>query len=383
MGSLGNETKDQLVPKDILDHEEEYVIEHRVLKKPLLHHEEYVIEHNATPKEYSITNEAKEHGDEELGAKEDIALHVATGPMTRTKTKLLNQVINTLLQHIEGCLKPERDYKPFVRPKIEDQDQNGNGKAVVTRCRDIKCFKCHGHGHYASECSNKRIMILKDTGEIESEDEQQEENSSSEDCEAPSKGELLVVMNALSVIAKTDEQEQRKNLFHSRCIIKEKVCSLIIDGGSCTNIASETMVEKLGLKVMKHQRPYKLQWLREDGGISVDKQVKLVISASISSSLANEMFVDCVDRVPKDESADDNVKIVRLSVAISVPASVRQRCSSSIDVARLCPQLAADVGIDTLIWVAFISSSILIPPARRRCTSSRSARIAIKSVMSS
>ncbi|KAG7588690.1 Reverse transcriptase domain [Arabidopsis suecica] len=172
----------------------------------------------------------------------------------------------------------QRDYKPFVKPKVEDQDQKGKGKAVETRTRDIKCFKCHGHGHYASECSNKRVMILKETGEIESADEQQEENSSSEDCEAPSKGELLVAMKALSVIAKTDEQEQRENLFHSRCIVNDKVCSLIIDGGSCTNVASETMVEKLGLKVMKHPKPYKLQWLNEDGEMSVNRQVKVPLS---------------------------------------------------------------------------------------------------------
>ncbi|CAL9217648.1 unnamed protein product, partial [Arabidopsis halleri] len=172
----------------------------------------------------------------------------------------------------------QKDYKPFVKPKVEDQDQKGKGKAVETRTRDIKCFKCHGHGHYASECSNKRIMILKDTGEIESEDEPQEENLSSEDCEAPSKGELLVAMKTLSVIAKTDEQEQRENLFHSRCIVNDKVCSLIIDGGSCTNVASETMVEKLGLKVIKHPKPYKLQWLNEDGEMSVSRQVTVPLS---------------------------------------------------------------------------------------------------------
>ncbi|CAE5980081.1 unnamed protein product [Arabidopsis arenosa] len=178
----------------------------------------------------------------------------------------------------------QRDYKPFVKPKVEDQDQKRKGKAVETRTRDIKCFKCHGHCHYASECSNKRIMILKKTGEIELADEQQEESSSSEDCEAPSKGELLVAMKALSVIAKTNEQEQRENLFHSRCIVNDKVCSLIIDRGSCTNVASETMVEKLGLRVMKHPKPYKLQWLNEDGEMSVNRQVKAMALRPKSNS---------------------------------------------------------------------------------------------------
>jgi len=40
------------------------------------------------------------------------------------------------------------------------------GKEKVTkpqhprRSRHIKCFKCLGHGHIASECPNKRVMIL-------------------------------------------------------------------------------------------------------------------------------------------------------------------------------------------------------------------------------
>jgi len=35
------------------------------------------------------------------------------------------------------------------------------------------------------------------------------------------------------------------------------------------------MVEKLDLQVMPHTKPYKLQWLNEDGDLTVDKQVKV------------------------------------------------------------------------------------------------------------
>ena len=44
---------------------------------------------------------------------------------------------------------------------------------------------------------------------------------------------------------------------------------MIIDGGSCTNV----VVEKLGLPLLKHPRPYKLQWLNECGEVKVNKQV--------------------------------------------------------------------------------------------------------------
>ena len=48
---------------------------------------------------------------------------------------------------------------------------------------------------------------------------------------------------------------------------------MIIDGGSCTNVASTTLVEKLGLPLLMHPRPYKLQWLNDSGEVKVNKQV--------------------------------------------------------------------------------------------------------------
>ena len=38
---------------------------------------------------------------------------------------------------------------------------------------------------------------------------------------------------------------------------------MIIDGENCTNVASNTLVENLGLPLLKHPRPYKLQWLND------------------------------------------------------------------------------------------------------------------------
>ena len=48
---------------------------------------------------------------------------------------------------------------------------------------------------------------------------------------------------------------------------------MIIDGGSCTNVASTTIVEKLGMPTSKYPRPYKLQWLNDSGEVRVNKQM--------------------------------------------------------------------------------------------------------------
>lgn len=80
----------------------------------------------------------------------------------------------------------------------------------------------------------------------------------------PARGELLVAKRYLHLQLNAEEHEKRENLFHTRYLVQEKMCSLIVDAGSCENVASEIIVRKLGLKQSKHPKPYKLQWLNND-----------------------------------------------------------------------------------------------------------------------
>ncbi|XP_074290297.1 uncharacterized protein LOC141617026 [Silene latifolia] len=43
------------------------------------------------------------------------------------------------------------------------------------------------------------------------------------------------------------ELDQRQQIFRTRFTIRGRVCNLIIDGGSCINVASKTLIEKLNL----------------------------------------------------------------------------------------------------------------------------------------
>ena len=52
----------------------------------------------------------------------------------------------------------------------------------------------------------------------------------------------------------------------------------IIDGGSCTNVAIQRLIEKFALKTSPYPRPYKLQWLSENGELVVDRQVLIYFS---------------------------------------------------------------------------------------------------------
>ena len=100
------------------------------------------------------------------------------------------------------------------------------------------------------------------------------------------KGDLLVVQWVLN--AQIDVSDEQR-IFHTRCQIQDKVCRMIIDNGSCTNVASTTLVEKLGLTTLPHPMPYSLRWLNENGEIRVTKQVCIPFSIK---TYHNEVLCD-------------------------------------------------------------------------------------------
>jgi hypothetical protein len=105
-------------------------------------------------------------------------------------------------------------------------------------------------------------MILRDDGEIMSTSEGSNcddmpplEDAS--DLEYVVDDKILVIRRSFSVQTKEEDVEkQRENIFHTRCLINDKVCSMIINSGCCTNVASVTLVRKLGLNTIRHERPY-------------------------------------------------------------------------------------------------------------------------------
>ena len=64
------------------------------------------------------------------------------------------------------------------------------------------------------------------------------------------------MQRVLSAQMEKAEQNQRHTLFQTKCVIKERSCCLIIDGGSYNNLASSDMVEKLSLTTKPHPHPY-------------------------------------------------------------------------------------------------------------------------------
>ena len=94
-------------------------------------------------------------------------------------------------------------------------------------------------------------------GELEGESEGNLEVRQEEVEEEANAGEILGLRRVLNG-QKGAKDEQREDIFHTRCTVQGKVCYLIIDGGSCANVVSLSMIEKLGLQATAHPHPYNI-----------------------------------------------------------------------------------------------------------------------------
>ncbi|XP_065874727.1 uncharacterized protein [Euphorbia lathyris] len=128
-----------------------------------------------------------------------------------------------------GSRNPSKFDKPT--PKTDSTDKNKQKVEEKPRASKIQCFKCLGFGHIASECTNRRGMVMRGGAVV---------TDSESECEV-------------------DEDEGEFDSDEADGYTKAE--------------KGDTLVEKLGLPVTKHPHPYKLQWLNDCGEIKVSKQV--------------------------------------------------------------------------------------------------------------
>ncbi|XP_021764110.1 uncharacterized protein LOC110728769 [Chenopodium quinoa] len=183
-------------------------------------------------------------------------------------------------------VKDDKGKAPMHFPNKDDHNKMGNRKT---------CYKCRGYGHFSNECPNSRAMMIREMDDDKYEDEKRDFGDPIYDEEDEivvdaDEGQILVVRRALHSISTPLAEEQREKIFQTRCTIKDRVCNLIIDSGSCTNVASTTFVSKLNLETTDHPTPYKLQWLNNHNEVKVTKQT--LFSFSIGKLYKDEVLCD-------------------------------------------------------------------------------------------
>lgn len=190
--------------------------------------------------------------------------------------------------------------KPLNTPTAPPISKPNTTKPPLNPYEKRRCFKCQGFGHIASDCPNRKVITLVECQELEETEFKEEVGDKEvhlmeieEECVVEAdEGELLVLRRALNGNKSSHHEEQGKDIFHTRCTVNGRVCSLIVDGGSCTNVASTTLVTKLNLEVELHPQPYSIQWLDQGNGLRVSH--RCLVSFSIGKDYQDELWCDII-----------------------------------------------------------------------------------------
>ncbi|XP_070038225.1 uncharacterized protein [Nicotiana tomentosiformis] len=133
--------------------------------------------------------------------------------------------------------------------------------------------------HIQANCPNKKAFTTLE-GAIDEEDyhEEQHDDNLEEVVEHGDYGKYLMIQRVLHSDSSKEEPWLRHNISHTCCTSKGKVCTLIIDLGSCTNVVCEEMVIKLGFETDQFQKPYRMRWLDEGRNVQVNKRCLIPFS---------------------------------------------------------------------------------------------------------
>ncbi|XP_021726914.1 uncharacterized protein LOC110694068 [Chenopodium quinoa] len=189
-------------------------------------------------------------------------------------------------------------FKPFKPSSYESKGESstsGEKKFVKISKEEfearIRCFKCQGKGHRSDQCPSKKTLTIRQYEQqveeekhivFECDDEESETKATGSEEENeeidPEDDEKVLVVRKILHAEANPNKSQRENLFHTRCKVGDISCKVIIDSGSCTNVASTEMVSKLNLPTRVHENPYKLSWLDDSKGLHVKKQALVSFS---------------------------------------------------------------------------------------------------------
>ncbi|KAK1629601.1 hypothetical protein QYE76_003916 [Lolium multiflorum] len=155
--------------------------------------------------------------------------------------------------------------------KSESAASTSGSSASTTRNRDMLCHTCGGKGHFKRDCPNRKVMFINEDNEYETGDDADPNAPDNDDYDTdgedayPSDARTIVVsQRALNVLPSASTQ--RCNLFQNKALVgPDKACKVIIDGGSCRNLAIKELCTKLKLKYLPHPHPYYIQWLSDNG----------------------------------------------------------------------------------------------------------------------
>ncbi|GJQ98546.1 putative nucleotidyltransferase, ribonuclease H [Tanacetum coccineum] len=165
----------------------------------------------------------------------------------------------------------------------------------------LKCFNCGEPGHRQSECkkAGKRQLFVdeewEDNGLADNDYEEHpvfDDEPYEEEVVSGDVGVNLMIKRSCLTPKAVGDDWLKHNIFQSTCTVLGKVCTFVVDPGSCDNLVAEEAVQKLGLKTENRPKPYKLQWLKKGGEVTVSKRV--LVAFSVGTTYKDSVWCDVV-----------------------------------------------------------------------------------------
>ncbi|XP_048618458.1 uncharacterized protein LOC125589874 [Brassica napus] len=158
----------------------------------------------------------------------------------------------------------------------------------------LHCYSCGEAGHRRSACPHRtrKGLLIEEVQQDNDPIYDEEPLDPDEEAEElfPDSGRLLVARRSFFTPKAEEHFPQRNRLFQSRCTINGRVCSSVINSGSCENVIAEEAVAKLQLQDEPHPSPYKLSWLQLNHDLVVTRRA--VVSFSVGTSYKDKVYCD-------------------------------------------------------------------------------------------
>ncbi|GJV35479.1 transposon ty3-I gag-pol polyprotein [Tanacetum coccineum] len=119
---------------------------------------------------------------------------------------------------------------------------------------------------------------------------------------------------------KVGDSSQRNKIFQTKCLVKENICSIIIDGGSCENLVSNALVKAFKLPTKPHHSPYQIGWIKKVPALKVTEICKVPLAIGKHFVTCDIFDCDTQDALPPLRNIQHQIDLSRkttLLVSIS------------------------------------------------------------------
>ncbi|GJU49904.1 hypothetical protein Tco_1219459 [Tanacetum coccineum] len=167
-----------------------------------------------------------------------------------------------------------------------------NSRASSFQLREIHVYeiKVHAVRDWSSPKTLSEVRNIKVAEAFQEEDELE--------YVEPLDGEAEQVTNVVQrtlCSPKVSDSSQINKIFQTKCLVKEKICSIVIDGGSCENLVANDLVKAFKFPTEPHPSSFKIGWIKKGPTLKVTEICNICKVPLVIGKHYNELVTCDVD----------------------------------------------------------------------------------------